>query len=327
MTEPSLPGLEARPPVRAAGGGRDFRVGDRELPQVREAELRVRGPGSSRPRPAVPVDPVTGPPEEGRPVARGGGGGKGAPRDRAARGVHGDCRADRGSEREDLRGQADRRHGCALRDGRRERGLFAALAEEKAAEIGRLAAEAARSLGCEAGLEAAETVIRAGLLKLGGGMLEQLLAADPGHRGPRVPCGNGHQAEFVSCRDKTIDTVLGPVTLTRAWYHCAACKHGFAPRDAELGVAGTSVSPWLVAMNDQGRGRRPVREGRRAAEGPGRGHADRQARGTGGRGQRRRRCGGRPGPVRADRRPEGGADAAAAGTGHALRPIDGTACP
>ena len=94
-------------------------------------------------------------------------------------------------------------------------------------------------------------MIRAGLLKLGGGMLEQLLAADPGHRGPRVPCGNGHEAEFISCRDKTIDTVLGPVTLTRAWYHCEACKHGFAPRDAELGVAGTSLSPGLMAMNDQ----------------------------------------------------------------------------
>ena len=44
--------------------------------------------------------------------------------------------------------------------------------------------------------------------------------------------------------------MLGPVTLTRAWYHCAACKHGFAPRDAELGVACVSLSPGLAAMND-----------------------------------------------------------------------------
>jgi hypothetical protein len=89
------------------------------------------------------------------------------------------------------------------------------------------------------------------MLKLGGGMLGQLLAADPGHRGPRVPCGQGHEAEFVSYRDKVLDTVLGPVTLTRAWYHCAACGHGLAPRDAELGVAGTSMSPGLTAMNDR----------------------------------------------------------------------------
>jgi len=87
-------------------------------------------------------------------------------------------------------------------------------------------------------MEAAEAVIRAGLLRLGGSVLEQLLAADRGHRGPRVPCGRGHEAEFVSCRDKVIDTVLGPVALTRAWYHCAACGHGLAPRDAELGSQG-----------------------------------------------------------------------------------------
>jgi len=127
-----------------------------------------------------------------------------------------------------------------------------ALAREKAAEIARLAAEAARSLGCgDAGLETAEAVIRAGMLELGGGMLGRLLAADPGYRGPRVDCGQGHQAEFVSYRDKVIDTVLGPVTLTRAWYHCAACRHGLAPRDSELGVAGVSLSPGLAAMNDQ----------------------------------------------------------------------------
>jgi len=127
-----------------------------------------------------------------------------------------------------------------------------ALAEERSAEIGRLAAEAARSLGCgDAGLAAAGAVIRAGLLKLGGGILEQLLAADPGHRGPRVPCGHGHEAEFAAGRDKIVDTVLGPVTLTRAWYHCAACGHGLAPRDIELGVAGESMSPGLRAMNDK----------------------------------------------------------------------------
>ena len=97
---------------------------------------------------------------------------------------------------------------------------------------------------------AAEAVIRAGLLRLGGAMLEQLLAADRGYRGARVPCGHGHEAQFEGYRDKSLDTALGLVTLSRAWYHCAACKHGLAPRDAELGVAGASMSPGLAAMND-----------------------------------------------------------------------------
>jgi hypothetical protein len=103
-------------------------------------------------------------------------------------------------------------------------------------------------------------VIRAGMLKLGGGMLGQLLAADPGYRGPRVPCGQGHEAEFVSYRAKVIDTVLGPVRLTRAWYHCPACKHGLAPRDAELGVAGASLSPGLAVMTDRAAAAGPFAE-------------------------------------------------------------------
>jgi hypothetical protein len=55
---------------------------------------------------------------------------------------------------------------------------------------------------------------------------------------------------FTAYRDKVIDTVLGPVTLRRAWYHCGDCGHGLAPRDAGLGVAGASMSPGLAAMND-----------------------------------------------------------------------------
>jgi hypothetical protein len=89
------------------------------------------------------------------------------------------------------------------------------------------------------------------MLKLGGSVLEQLLAADPGYRGSRIECGAGHEAEFISYRDKVTGTVLGPVTVSRAWYHCVACGHGLAPRDAELGVAGQSMSPGLAAMNDR----------------------------------------------------------------------------
>jgi hypothetical protein len=111
-----------------------------------------------------------------------------------------------------------------------------------------LAAAAAASLAGGAGLEAAERAIRAGLIRLGAGMLEDLLAADPGYRGPRTGCGAGHQAGFASRRDKKVDTVLGPVTIRRSWYHCAACRHGFAPRDAELGIAGQGMSPGLRKM-------------------------------------------------------------------------------
>ena len=82
-------------------------------------------------------------------------------------------------------------------------------------------------------------------------MLEPLLAADTGYAGPRAQCKAGHQAGFVSYRDKTVDTVVGPVTLPRAWYHCKACGHGFAPRDARLRIAGTTMSPGLAKMTDR----------------------------------------------------------------------------
>ena len=45
--------------------------------------------------------------------------------------------------------------------------------------------------------------------------------------------------------------MVGPVTLHRAWYHCAACGHGFAAKDAELGTAGETMSPGLAKMGAQ----------------------------------------------------------------------------
>ena len=93
-----------------------------------------------------------------------------------------------------------------------------------------------------------ELAIRTAMTRLGAGLLEDLLAADAGYRGPRIGCGSGHQADFVSYRGKTIDTALGPVTVRRAWYHCAACGHGLAPRDTEPGVARASMSPGLAKM-------------------------------------------------------------------------------
>ena len=79
-------------------------------------------------------------------------------------------------------------------------------------------------------------------------MLEGLLAADTGHHGQWIPCGPGHLAGFVSYRAKDIDTVLGPIRLERAYCHCRQCRAGVVPRDAELGVTGTSLSGGMSSM-------------------------------------------------------------------------------
>lgn len=113
-----------------------------------------------------------------------------------------------------------------------------------------LASAALTGGACSGGLGALESAVRAAMTAVGGQVLGELLGADRGHAGQRVPCGAGHQAAFVAYRDKTVRTVLGPVRLTRAWYHCRRCGHGHAPLDRQLEVAGTSHSPGLAAMID-----------------------------------------------------------------------------
>jgi len=93
-----------------------------------------------------------------------------------------------------------------------------------------------------------ELAIRTALHKLGAGLLEGLLSHDRGHRGPSIDCGGGHQARFVGYRDKTIDTVLGALTLSRAYYHCPSCHRGIVPKDDQLGITDASLSPGLRAM-------------------------------------------------------------------------------
>ena len=94
----------------------------------------------------------------------------------------------------------------------------------------------------------AELAIRTAMLKLGSGLLERVLDLDRGHRGPEVSCGGGHWAGFRGYRDKTVDTVLGVVRLRRAYYHCRECGRGLFPRDRELGIQGSSLSPGLRRM-------------------------------------------------------------------------------
>lgn len=63
----------------------------------------------------------------------------------------------------------------------------------------------------------------------------------------RVACPEaGHRARLVARRAKTVRTLLGGIEMVRGYYHCATCKHGFAPLDARLGVVGASLSPGLA---------------------------------------------------------------------------------
>ena len=68
-------------------------------------------------------------------------------------------------------------------------------------------------------------------------------------------------------RTRTVRTLLGPLEVTRGYFHCKACRQahvagGFAPFDDRLGVRGTSLSPGLARAAALARSTR--REGARA---------------------------------------------------------------
>jgi hypothetical protein len=97
--------------------------------------------------------------------------------------------------------------------------------------------------------EAIETAVRRQALQVAARAVEQRLNADPGdHAGSTVPCPCGQAARYAGRRPKTITSVLGDLTLERAYYHCAACARGFCPRDRALGVADTALSPAVTRM-------------------------------------------------------------------------------
>lgn len=75
-------------------------------------------------------------------------------------------------------------------------------------------------------------------------MLETLLNADGGgHRGGAIPCEKGHSAFFVDNREKRLLTVLGEVTVRRAYYYDKECRTGFCPKDNSLDTVATGYSP------------------------------------------------------------------------------------
>lgn len=69
--------------------------------------------------------------------------------------------------------------------------------------------------------------------------------------GPAIACACGSGARYAGRRPKTFSTALGEMTLVRAYYWCAACGTGVCPRDRELGLADTSLSPAVTRMVGQ----------------------------------------------------------------------------
>ena len=136
----------------------------------------------------------------------------------------------------------------ADRRGGEKRGFKEAFAAEVEAEIDALVAP-----GAAAGrdFEAFEHATRRKALDDAARGLERRLNADhTDYGGPTVACacGQAARARYAGRRPKTFLSVLGPLTLERAYYHCDTCRAGICPRDRALGLEGGSLSPATTRM-------------------------------------------------------------------------------
>jgi len=84
-------------------------------------------------------------------------------------------------------------------------------------------------------MEALETAIRSSMHHVGGVMLEKLINSDGGgYRGVSIACSCKGKAEFVEYRDKGVTTMLSPVNVKRAYYHCSGCGRGQLPNNIQI---------------------------------------------------------------------------------------------
>lgn len=98
-------------------------------------------------------------------------------------------------------------------------------------------------------MEATEFSIRHTMHGIGSVLLEKILNSDSGDfHETALPCENGHEARFLGNRSKKVVTVLAPVELERAYYHCSDCEAGFFPKDKKLDMINTNFSPGVRKM-------------------------------------------------------------------------------
>lgn len=82
-----------------------------------------------------------------------------------------------------------------------------------------------------------ELHVRQSALRIAAQLVEATLNADTSdYRGPAHSCSCGGIASYRGRRAKTYSTVVGEITLYRAYYYCSHCKQGFFPRGQQLGL-------------------------------------------------------------------------------------------
>jgi hypothetical protein len=96
-------------------------------------------------------------------------------------------------------------------------------------------------------LEAIEALVRGSMHRAGASILGRLLSAPAAQTSP-VPCACGHTARYHDTRSRQLLTMLGPVEFQRGYFVCPQCHRGQSPRDRELDVEDTELSPGVRRM-------------------------------------------------------------------------------
>ncbi len=118
---------------------------------------------------------------------------------------------------------------------------------EQDEEVRRIVKKAAEEK--QADLEAWEWALRAAVLAGGARALGEIISGiGVGKRNDPLKCSCGRVMESKGIREKTLLTIMGPVTYRRSMYECPSCGNIRYPGDEGLDVAGTTRTPGLRRM-------------------------------------------------------------------------------
>ena len=85
------------------------------------------------------------------------------------------------------------------------------------------------------------------MMSLGKGLLQRLVGrSNNGYKGSSIVCKCGGSMKFVQYRPRSIQTLLGCITIKRAYYYCSSCGAGTAPYDKVGGLGSEQVSPAMA---------------------------------------------------------------------------------
>ena len=96
-------------------------------------------------------------------------------------------------------------------------------------------------------MEAVEIVVRDCMHHVGPPLLSRLLSMPVAHAA-ETACACGGAARYPDTRSKQLLSVVGPISIERAYSVCPHCPGGQSPLDQTLDVEGTEYSPGVRRM-------------------------------------------------------------------------------